>query len=211
MSTEHLSAVVASFDQRAATYDESEMHRGLAEAVAGFVDLDARVRVVLDVATGTGLLLRALGARVTPDVRLIGVDVSPGMLAVAQEHLPHATLVVGDTTALGLPDTSVDLVTCVTALHLFEDPAAVFAEWARVLTPGGRVVTATFAAQPGTQRGPRVVNPRPYRSNHAAFESHELVADAAASAGFRLSRRGTWSGTRDRCVLAELTLEGPPS
>ncbi|WP_429608163.1 hypothetical protein [Staphylococcus aureus] len=59
MTDDLLAAVRARFDGRAAEYDESAMHRELAAAVAAFADLDG-VRDVLDVATGTGLVLRAL-------------------------------------------------------------------------------------------------------------------------------------------------------
>ncbi len=54
--------LAARFDERAATYDESAMHRGLAQAVADFVRLGA-VRDVLDVGTGTGLVLRCAPRR----------------------------------------------------------------------------------------------------------------------------------------------------
>ncbi len=113
------------FDERAAHYDESDMHRGVADAVARFASLDG-VDAVLDVATGTGLVLRALRDRLArqgaQEPRLVGVDLSPQMLMVARRELPGATLEVADAASLPLPDASVDLVTCVTALHILPDP-----------------------------------------------------------------------------------------
>src|SRR5690242_16808823 len=99
------------FDERAATYDDSAMHRALAAAVAAFADLDG-VDAVLDVATGTGLVLRALRARGFAG-SLAGVDLSPRMIDAARSHLPDAELVVGDATRLPHPDAAFDLVTCV--------------------------------------------------------------------------------------------------
>ncbi|MCL2584902.1 MAG: hypothetical protein FWE35_20865 [Streptosporangiales bacterium] len=69
--TDQLSAVAAAFDERAPAYDESVLHRDIARAVADFARLDG-VRVVLDVGTGTGLVLRAIAAR-HGRARLIGV------------------------------------------------------------------------------------------------------------------------------------------
>lgn len=102
------------FDDRAPTYDESAMHRGLADAVAEFVLAGDAGGGPGDVATGTGLVLRALrdrGAR----GRMIGVDLAPRMLEVARTHLPEAELIEADAASLPLPDDCVDLVTCVTA------------------------------------------------------------------------------------------------
>lgn len=200
MSSEHVRAVVRSFDERAASYDESRMHRDLAHAVAEFAlpDAPAPSGTVLDAATGTGLLLRALASR-APGAALVGVDLSEEMLAVARRHLPHARLFVADVASTGLESGSVDLVTCVTALHLFEHPDAAFAEWRRVLRAGGRVVTATFA-----EHGASPTARRPaYIRNHAPFATPERLA-SMARAHFRLARHGIWTDGSDRVLLAEL-------
>ena len=158
MSDERNAAIRARFDGRADAYDDSLMHRELATAVAGFADLDD-VRTVLDVATGTGLVLRALAAR-SPALELVGVDLSPGMLAVARRELPSAVFFEGVAEELPAADASADLVTCVTALHIFADPVPVFEEFARVLAPEGVLVTATFAKVPvGHGQGPSSTPP----------------------------------------------------
>ncbi|MCA5893098.1 class I SAM-dependent methyltransferase [Isoptericola sp. NEAU-Y5] len=204
-------AVSAAYDARAATYDESRMHRDLAREVAAFCALDGelgRVRDVLDVATGTGLVLRALRTIAPAPLRQTGVDLSPDMLAVAHRELPGATLVRADAAALPLADASVDLVTCVTALHLMPAPDAVLSEWARVLRPGGRAVTATFTgfARPA----------RPARTQHAfdvhhdRFATSELLAARAARAGLRLRRHAAWQHVGgDAFLLGELAPDGP--
>ena len=189
------------FDGRAPTYDDSAMHRALATAVAAFIDLNG-VDAVLDVATGTGLVLRALRDRgFTGPVT--GVDLSPGMIDEARRHLPDAELLVADATTLPLPDASFDLVTCVTGLQLFPHPGAAITEWSRVLRPGGRAVTATFLAVDPTRH--RAAPPP--GSDHTPFDSAERLAETVARAGFRVARTETWTDGGDELLIAELSYD----
>jgi ubiquinone/menaquinone biosynthesis C-methylase UbiE len=198
---DHLRAVRERFDDRAPTYDDSAMHRDLAAAVAAFADLDS-VDAVLDVATGTGLVLRALRERGFTG-SLAGVDLSPRMIDEARRHLPDADLRVADATILPFPDASADLVTCVTGLQLFPRPEAAIAEWARVLRPGGRAITATFLAfDPSRHRAA----PPSAHLNHKPFDSVDHLADTVAPAGFRVTRTETWTDGADELLIAEQEL-----
>lgn len=206
MSDDVVRAVRSRFDVRSATYDESAMHRALAQAVAGFV-APVRDATVLDVATGTGLVLRALRDRYGLEpAHLVGVDVSPGMLAVARETLPGVVLVEADARRLPLADSSVDLVTCVTGLHLVPDTDRVLAEWARVLRPGGTVVTATFAELDPSQHHREVPASQavPYPMRHDAFRDPETLGATVGGAGFVIRRHATWTDGYDVLLLAEL-------
>jgi SAM-dependent methyltransferase len=92
---------------------------------------------VLDAACGTGrhsVWLAAQGHAVT------GVDASADMLAKARAKLPEARFEQGDLTALPLPNGSVDAALCALALVHLPDLAPAFAELARVVRPGGRIV-----------------------------------------------------------------------
>lgn len=200
MTDESIEDVRRRFDDRAPTYDDSAMHRDLAEAVAAFADLGG-VESVLDVATGTGLVLRALRQRDEgPGMRMVGLDVSPGMLAVARAALPGAEFVEADATVLPVDSASVDLVTCVTGLQIFPDADAAIREWVRVLRGGGRVVTATFAEfDPGQHRGGPVDRFR----RHDRFRTPELLQAAFAPAGLVVRRHETWSHGGDTVLLAE--------
>lgn len=177
-------AVAAHYDARATTYDASAMHRALADVVADTVG-EPGGRVV-DVATGTGLVLRAIAAR-HPSAELIGVDLSSGMLAVARENLPGATFVQADATALPVEEASIAVVTCVTALHLLPEPDQAFDAWARALGRNGRLVTATFRAA-GASARPDL--PQGFERRHAAYRTTEQVDEAAQ--GFRLQSHTTW-------------------
>lgn len=194
------------FDERAPTYDESAMHRGLAEAVAAFVseggtEAGADPGDVLDVATGTGLVLRALRERGARG-RMIGVDLAPRMLEVARAHLPGAELVEADAASLPLPDDCVDLVTCVTGLQLFTDAPAAIREWRRVLRPGGRVVTATFVAFDPTRHR---AAPPAAMLHHEPFRSAEALDETFAPVGLRVARTARWTDGADDLLIAEST------
>lgn len=191
MSDDATAAIRQRFDERAPEYDQHAMHRALAEAVAAFVDLD-QVESVLDVGTGTGLVLRALhagGARQP----MTGVDLSRGMLAVARTALPQAEFLEADAVHLPLPDGSVNLVTCVTVLHLIPDAAAAVAEWARVLREGGRAITATFATVDLAQHG----------ANHDGFRTPALISAVLARAGLVHRWHESWTHGGDTVLIAE--------
>ena len=99
-------------------------------------------QTVLDVATGTGLVAEAAAQVVGPSGSVIAVDVSRGMLAVAERRLAplhNVALKVMDAQALELPDVSVDTITCSLALMLFPDPARALGEMHRVVRPNGYV------------------------------------------------------------------------
>jgi SAM-dependent methyltransferase len=93
--------------------------------------------VALDAACGTGRHTAYLAAR---GHRVIGVDSSPDMLALARSRVPAATLHEGDLHALPLPDDHVDLAVCALALAHLPDLRPAVTEFARVLRPGGHLI-----------------------------------------------------------------------
>ena len=176
------------FDRRAPEYDGSAMHRGLAQAVADFVRLGG-VRDILDVGTGTGLVLRSLPPG---PWSLTGVDLSPGMLEIARAALPDARFERADATSLDLPDASVDVVTCVTMVHLVPDAAAAMREWRRVLRSGGCLVLATFADDSPSWHGPAPRDGHSPADAHAPFGSAEALERLAGASGFAVDRIAEW-------------------
>jgi 2-polyprenyl-3-methyl-5-hydroxy-6-metoxy-1,4-benzoquinol methylase len=98
---------------------------------------------VLDVACGPGIVAEAL-ARDACEV--VGCDITPEMLDKARERCAKAGLAntrftPGRAEALPFPDASFDVVVSRSAVHHFPDPSAVFREMARILKPGGRIIT----------------------------------------------------------------------
>ena len=129
---------VSAYRDWAPTYDEPNSLFAVDEPVVlGILDGLAEPGVALDAACGTGRYARHLAAR---GHRVIGVDRSPDMLAVARRHLPDADFRVGELAALPVDDDSVDVVVSALALSHVRDLDPVLAEVARVVRPGGHVV-----------------------------------------------------------------------
>ena len=98
--------------------------------------------VVLDLACGTGdiaLLAKAAGAR-----RVIGLDLTPRMLVLARNKGGGVPYVAGDMGALPIAASSVDLVTTGYGLRNVPDLDIAIGELARVVKPGGRVLSLDF-------------------------------------------------------------------
>jgi len=97
--------------------------------------------LVLDVATGTGRLPRALLRQPAFDGRIIGLDLSRHMLREAvrrtAQFADRLTFLWQDARRLPFDDDTFDCVTCLEALEFTPDPRAVLAELVRVLRPGG--------------------------------------------------------------------------
>src|SRR6478752_6796247 len=102
----------------------------------------------LDVASGTGKVAADLHARVAPFGRVLGVDLSPGMIAVAQNRYAGRQgleYVVGDALALPTEDATFDAATIAFGMRNLPDYRKGFAEMARSVRPGGRVVCLEIA------------------------------------------------------------------
>jgi len=102
---------------------------------------------VLDVGIGTGLVAREALSLIGPGGHLVGVDPSPGMMG--EVALPDVELVRGRAEALPRPDASSDFVSMGYALRHIADVHAAFAEFHRVLRPGGRLVVLEITKPAG--------------------------------------------------------------
>lgn len=113
-------------------------------------ELDARLglagRQVLDAACGTGNTTLAL-ARLEAEV--VGVDLTPDLLAIARERARAEGLPVdlreGDLLDLPLDDAAVDVTTSTFGAFIADDPFACAAELARVCRPGGTIAVTAWA------------------------------------------------------------------
>jgi len=100
--------------------------------------------LVLDIATGTGDL--AINLAKTGATKIIGLDISEGMLAVgrkkiAREHLSERIdMIQGDSEALPFEDHCFDAITVAFGVRNFENLELGLSEILRVLKPGGLFV-----------------------------------------------------------------------
>jgi ubiquinone/menaquinone biosynthesis C-methylase UbiE len=93
-------------------------------------------KVVVDIGCGPGNLYATIGG--SPQV-LIGVDISPGALKMAEQV--GYTPLLADAQYLPLADGCADLVVANATIHHCDDMAKVLAEAARLVKPGGLLVT----------------------------------------------------------------------
>ncbi len=94
---------------------------------------------VADIGCGNGKYLAALARRGHPG-RLLGADLSPGMLAITRAGVPRAAVMVADAERLPLADGAADATLAAHVLHHVPDRAAAVAELRRVTRPGGQVL-----------------------------------------------------------------------
>lgn len=99
---------------------------------------------VLDVACGTGVVAREAAGVTGSEAPPVGLDISPGMLAVARQSGPAIDWRHGDAMALPFADAAFDRVVCQFGLMFFADPEQSLREMLRVSKPGGRIAVAVW-------------------------------------------------------------------
>jgi SAM-dependent methyltransferase len=112
---------------------------GLRERAIGRLAPDAG-DVVVDMGCGTGANLPYLDEHVGPTGRVLGVDFTPGVLAIARDRLADhdgVGVVRGDATRP--PVREADAVFASFVSGMLADPAAAVRTWASIVGPGGRL------------------------------------------------------------------------
>ncbi|MGW5747880.1 class I SAM-dependent methyltransferase [Amycolatopsis sp. NPDC003861] len=144
----------AFFDGTAEHYDDDTFHASVAAALVE--PLPSGPELVLDVATGTGFA--AYAALQLKPARVLAVDLSPAMVAraeakaAAQDPSGVITWQVAPAVPMPAPDGSADVVLCASSLHFLG--AVAFADWLRVLKPGGRLAFSVVSGARFKPSGP---------------------------------------------------------
>lgn len=150
---------------------------------------------VLDLACGTGIVTRQVAPAVGPHGRIVAVDLSPQMLAVARRlPVPGGATVEwreGDAVALDLPDGAFDLVLCQQGLQFFSDRAAAAGGMRRVLAEGGRAVVAVWR---GIEHHPLLAASTVAVARHLGVPATELDAPFSFGDAGELHRLLTAAG-----------------
>ncbi len=138
--------VVWMYDVTAHKYDGIKQYEAQAEELFVVRPLLQKLALlpsprILDVATGTGRLPWFVLQRPTFHGRVVGLDASQKMLALAAEKLAgygeRTALVQGTAVPLPFPTEQFDAVTCLESLEFFPSDVDALREMARVLRPGG--------------------------------------------------------------------------
>lgn len=144
--------------------------------------------VVLDLGSGAGFDSFLAAERVGPAGRVIGVDMTPGMLDKARENAKksgrtNVEFRLGEIEHLPVADSSVDVILSNCVINLSTDKPQVFREAFRVLRPGGRlmvsdiVLTAPLPA-PLAPSGARAPGVPPIALHDSALLYSSCVAGA---------------------------------
>lgn len=149
---------------------------------------------VLDVACGTGILARTVASTVNEPGFIAGIDLSPGMLAMARQLAPSIHWRQGLAESLSFADDSFDAVVSQFGLMFFQDRRAALQEMMRVLAPGGRIVVAVWDALVNSEAFPDEVDMLQRLAGQAAADAlrapfllgnpeqlSELLVDAGAA------------------------------
>ena len=127
-------AIAASYDRRWSAYLDASL------TMTMHVVADLPATRLLDIACGTGLLLKSFAARVDHP-ELVGIDRVPAMLDAAKENIDQqATLLEAEAENLPFDDAGFDLIISTNALYYFPDAISALQEMRRVISSNGNLI-----------------------------------------------------------------------
>ncbi|HVY74967.1 MAG TPA: class I SAM-dependent methyltransferase [Puia sp.] len=135
------------YDQWAAAYDNQPDNLMLAldEEIVGELlrGMDLQSALVADVGCGTGRHWPKL--RLGSPSRIVGFDISAGMLGVLKQKYPEAeTVLLADNRLTVLEDGVADLLISTLTIAHIENSVEALKEWLRILKPGGRLLLTDY-------------------------------------------------------------------
>jgi ubiquinone/menaquinone biosynthesis C-methylase UbiE len=151
---------------------------------------------VLEVSVGTGTNLPFIAKRVGGDGRIVGLDISRGMLGVCRRKMRDkgivADLIEGEAGHLPFPDEAFDAVFHHGGIAEFGDRGAAIAEMYRVVRPGGPVVVCDVGRP--TDRKMSLVNRflMRFQPEYDKPPPVEAVPETAEDVDLRWYFKGSW-------------------
>ncbi|KAF9695286.1 hypothetical protein EKO04_006860 [Ascochyta lentis] len=189
------------YESRAMNYDGT-WHDDFTSRFISHIDIQPGQQV-LDLACGTGLLTFLEADAVGSSGQVVGVDVTPSMLGVAEskkkkagDKFSNVTFLEGDVLHLeeinALKGRTFDVITVASALVLFPDPKAAIEHWSQFLKPGG--ILALDATHPRNLVAGMVLErvarrlelPIPY--NRSWSKSESSLKELLESAGLEVDK-----------------------
>lgn len=179
----------AAYDLWAAGYDNQPGNLMLDLDEAVFTDLlngtTVKGKTVADIGCGTGRHWRKIFAQLP--ARLIGYDVSAGMLNKLKEKFPGAeTFLLKDELLPELPDASCDIIISTLAVAHISSIGKALKEWNRVLRPGGELIITDYHPEALSKGGKRTFK---YEGKTVAVKNYihsiEKIQELAKQLGWK--------------------------
>jgi ubiquinone/menaquinone biosynthesis C-methylase UbiE len=135
--------ITDSYDKRSKNYDNSEWHREVALTTVKYWPPEPGQHV-LDIATGTGTIAFHCAEQVASRGKVVGADISTGMLNKCREKLADRDLanlefIHADGEHLDFKPNSFDRIYCANAIFWMSNLQATLRHWYELLKPGGVV------------------------------------------------------------------------
>ncbi len=134
---------------RSQTYDNNDWHLQIADRLVKYGQVSSG-QYILDIATGTGHVATFSAQLVGDEGRVIGIDISPGMLERAKHkaeklNLKNIEFQLSDAETLNFATNSFDRIFCSSAFIWMSDLIAALRLWHNCLKPGGIIGIHAFA------------------------------------------------------------------
>ncbi|HLO85504.1 MAG TPA: methyltransferase domain-containing protein [Nostocaceae cyanobacterium] len=177
--------LLADFNSRP-NYDQGKLYTPVANKLVSLANLQSGQKI-LDVATGTGLVALSAAKIVGKTGKVIGVDISTGMLLQAKEKQMHLNLqnvefIEADAETIDFSENSFDVIFCSLAACYLTNISQVLKNWYRWLKPGGIIAFNSW--------------------QETAFQPSVLFREVAAKYGVEIPNPNEQLGTEARCQQA---------
>ena len=141
VGAQEIMEMASALEERGRTLDQQQVNSALICELA-----PAPGESVIEVGCGSGFLCRLIAPAVIPGGRIVGLDISPQIISIAQNLATKADVAyiiqwtTGTAEALPFKDASFDSALAARLLLHVSDPRAVLKELGRVVHPGGKMV-----------------------------------------------------------------------
>lgn len=137
------------YNRRSQTYDDSEWHLQICQHLLEYSQVSSG-QDILDIGTGTGHLAIETAQIVGDKGRVVGVDISSGMLKQARCKvkvlgISNVEFQLADAESLNFPANSFDQILCANTFPWIEDKEVALRTWYKFLKPGGVIGVHTPA------------------------------------------------------------------
>lgn len=186
--TTYKQQLLADFDSRT-NYDKGRFYQAIAHRLVEFANLENGQKI-LDIATGTGIVALNAAKKVGSG-KVIGVDISTGMLNNAKQKLAESSLqnvefIEGDAEKIDFDDNSFDAVLCSLAVYYLTDIPAALRKWYSWIKENGFIAFNVW--------------------HEIAFPTSVLFREIAKKYGINVPNPNAAMGTIERCnrILHEI-------